>query len=551
MAAACVAAVLGSASTTGKSDTGDSPKELALAFARKAKKAQKSGHNAQAYIFYAEALALQPANRDYRREMDSLQTRAALESKRESAPALPNPDHPEADETAEAPAPEIPIEEAFDSLTAREMAQARDLKEVPVLRAKPGLQSFDLTADARNLFEKVAQSFGLLTTFDNDYPKTGTPLRFQVSSADYREAIHDLEAATSSFVVPVSGRLMMVAQDMPSKRNDLEQTMTIAIPVPQAITTQELTEIAQILRQATNVEKIAWESTESRIVLRDRMSRVMPAIAIMNQLLAYRPEVMMDLEFLQVDMSDMVSYGFTVSNSFSAIYLGQILNNSITVPSGVTNLLTFGGGKTLIGITAAQVQAMFNETRSDSNSLYHAQLRSVSGQPATLHVGEKYPIITSAFVGTVPAGTTGTVYAPPPSITFQDLGLEMKITPIVNGAENTTLTVETTFQVLTGDTVNNIPIIGNRGLKSQVALKNGEWTLIGTLLNTTKSKSTSGFWGLARIPWLGQLFKQTSTDKEDSQVLIGVRPRLLSIPPGDKVMKALRVGSDTRPYTPL
>jgi type II secretory pathway component GspD/PulD (secretin) len=420
-----------------------------------------------------------------------------------------------------------------------------------VLAAKPGLQDFDLTGEPRALFDKIAENFGLQTVYDGDYPKTGTSMRFHVSRADYREAIHDLEAATGSFVIPLSGRLFMVAQDTPAKRNDLEKTMAIAIPVPPAMTTQELTEIAQILRQATNVEKIAWESTESRIVLRDRMSRVMPALALMNQLLSYRPEVMIDLQFLQVDMSDMVNYGFTVSNQFSAIYLGQILNNIISAPSGVTNLLTFGAGKTLIGITAAQVQAMFNETRSDSKSVYHAQLRSVSGQAATLHVGEKYPIITSGYVGTVPAGTTGTIYSPPPSFSFEDLGLEMKVTPLVNGLDHTTLTVETSFKVLTGDTVNNIPVIGNRGVKSQSTVRNGEWALIGTLVTSTKSKSASGFWGLAQIPLIGQLFKQTSTDKEESNVLIGIRTRLLSIPAGETVTKALRVGSDARPFTPL
>jgi type II secretory pathway component GspD/PulD (secretin) len=420
-----------------------------------------------------------------------------------------------------------------------------------VLAAKPGPQDFDLTGDPRALFDKIADAFGLQTVYDGDYPKTGAQIRFKVSRVDYREAIHDLEAATSSFVIPLSGRLFMVAQDTTAKRNDLEKTMAISIPVPAAMTTQELTEIAQILRQATNVEKIAWESTESRIVLRDRVSRVVPALALVNQLIAYRPEVMIDLEFLQVDQSDMVNYGFTVSNQFSAVYLGNILNNVFSVPSGVTNLLTFGGGKTLIGITAAQVQAMFNETRSDSKSLYQAQLRSVSGQPATLHVGEKYPIITGGYFGTVPTGTTGTVYSPPPSFTFQDLGLEMKVTPLVNGLDSTTLTVETTFQVLTGDTVNNIPVIGNRGLKSQAMLRNGEWAVIGTLVNSTKSKATSGFWGLAQLPLIGQLFKQTSTDKEETNVLIGIRTRLLSVPPSETVTKALRVGSDNRPFTPL
>jgi hypothetical protein len=531
--------------TASVDNNGDSPKELALALAKRARKAQKSGQNAQAYLYYAEAMALQPTNRTYKARMELLQTRATRESK----PLPQKPNWPADDSEVQPPA-EPAIEDVFDSLTAKELAQARELKEVPVLHAKPGKQNFDLTGDGRALFEKVAEVFGLQTVYDGDYPKAGPSIRFKVSGADYREAIHDLEAATGSFVIPLSGRLFMVAQDTPAKRNDLEQTMEITLSVPQAMTTQELTEIAQILRQATNIEKIAWESTESKIVLRDRVSRVVPAIALMNQLLSYRPEVMIDLEFLQVDRSDMANYGFTVSNNFSAIYLGQILNNLVTAPSGVTSLLTFGAGKTLIGITAAQVQAMFNETISDSKSLYRAQLRASSGQAASLHVGEKYPVITGGYFGNVPSGT-GTVYSPPPSFTFQDLGLEMKVTPIVNGLDSTTLSVETTFQVLTGDTVDNIPVIGNRGLKSQVSLKNGEWAVIGTLVGKTKSKATSGFWGLAQIPLLGRLFQQVSTDNEDSSVLIGIRPRLLSIPAGETATRALRVGSEQRPFTPL
>lgn len=536
------AAVLATALFCAAADHADSPKELAEALARKAQKAAKAGESAQAYIYYAEAAALQPTNRGYKARMEMLQTKAARQSKPVPSPA------PEAVAESRALEPE----EAFDSLTEKELAQARELREIPSLRAKPGVRSFDLTADARTLFDKVASEFGLQTVYDGDYPKAAPPIRFQVSAVDYREAIHALEAATNSFVIPLSGRLFMVAQDSTAKRTDLEQTMEIAVPVPEAITTQELTELAQVMRQATNIEKIAWESTQSRIVMRDRVSRVVPAVLLLNQLLAYKPEVMIDLEFLQVDSSDIVNYGFTVSNNFSAVYLGQILNNALSIPSGVTSLLTFGGGKTLIGITAAQVQAMFNETRSDSNSLYRAQLRSVAGAPATLHIGEKYPVITGGyFGGTSTSTSTGTTYAPPPSFTFMDLGLEMKMTPYINGDDVTTLNVETTFQVLTGQAVNGIPVIGNRGLKSQVALRNGEWAVIGTLMDTTRSKAASGFWGLSQIPFLGELFKQTSKDKEESNVLIGVRTRLISLPPSEIVSRALRVGNDQRPYIPL
>ncbi len=143
------------------------------------------------------------------------------------------------------------------------------------------------------------------------------------------------------------------------------------------------------------------------IVIRDRISRALPAQALLQQLFSWRPEVMLEVEFLDVSDSDIINYGFNVTNQFAAIYLGQIMNNVVTFPSGVTALLSFGGGKTLIGLGVAQVQAMFNQTISTARNLYRAQVRSVDGQPATFHVGEKYPVITQQYAGQVAAGQTG------------------------------------------------------------------------------------------------------------------------------------------------
>jgi hypothetical protein len=528
----------------GAGDNADSPKELAMSYAKRARKAEKSGHNAEAYILYSEAAAIQTGNRSYRSKMNLLQTRAAAESK-----PVPPP-RPAAD-SPDAPAPvDLPPEDAFDSLTEREMAQARPLTGVPSLNGAPGRKDFDINGDPRVLFDRVAAAFGLETVFDGDYPRNSSSIRFRVSGVDFREAIEDLEAATSSFVIPLSAKLFMTAQDTTAKRNDLERTMAISVPIPQALTTQEITEIVQVVRQTTNVEKIAWNSADSTIVMRDRLSRVLPAVAVLEQLASYRPELMIELEFLQVDSSDIANYGFNITNDFTGIYLGHILNNLISAPSGVTNILTFGGGKTLIGITAAQIQAMFNESVNTSKSLYRAQIRSTVGQPATLHVGEKYPIVTGGYYGNTTA-TTGTVYAPPPQFTFQDLGLELKVTPYVQGMRDSSLNVESTFQVLTGAAVNGIPVIGNRAVKSQVGVVNGEWSLLGIVIGHTESKAVSGFWGLAQLPIFGELFKQTSINDTDSEVLIGIRTHLLSLPPDQIVTKRLRVGSEARPFIPL
>jgi general secretion pathway protein D len=296
---------------------------------------------------------------------------------------------------------------------------------------------------------------------------------------------------------------------------------------------------------------MAWNTAQSEIVIRDRVSRALPAQALLTQLFGSRSDIAIDLQFLEVDDSDIKNYGFNVTNSFQAIYMGQILNNVITVPSGIANLLTFGAGKTLIGISVAQAQAMFNQTISSTKTLFHMQLRAADGQAATFHSGEKYPIETSGFAGSVPTGTTGTVYAPPPAFTFEDLGVTLKITPHVHGMGEMTLAVETSYELLTGDSVNNIPVIGRRSLNSQVRLRNDEWAVIAGLINPTDSKSVSGFWGLAQIPFFGNLFKQTTTEKSNTNVLIAIRPHLLSVPPDQIVTHSLRVGTETRPYNPL
>lgn len=539
-----LAALLAAGLALGSGGQEDSPKEQAAALAKKARKAARAAEAANAYLLYSEAAALQPSNRKLRQKMEALQSRAALQSK--PAPAISA-----ADDVIELPPPALSPADVFDSLTAREYAEARQPKPPPQLDGRAGKQDFDLRGNARSLFDQVAQRFGLDTVYDGDYPPAGQQLRFQMPGVDYREALHDLEAMTNSFVIPLSSKLFMVAQDTAQKRTDLEQTIVVSVPVPQVLTSQALTEMVQAVKQSMNIDKIAFDYAQNEVIIRDRISRALPAQALLEQLFAYRPEVLIELEFLEVTESDLLNYGFNVTNQFSAIALGNILRNVVTFPSGTTALLSFGGGKTLIGLTAAQVQAMFNETTSTAKTLYRSTVRSVDGQPATFHVGEKYPIITQQYAGSVPTGTAGNVYAPPPSFTFENLGAEVKVTPHIHGIEGVTLAVESNFELLAGTSVNNIPVIGRRELKASVRVPDGEWSVIAAMLSPTDSKTVSGFWGLAQLPLIGNLFRMTTKNETRENVLIAIRPHLLSLPPDQKVTRELRVGTETRPFNPL
>ena len=516
----------------------DSPADLALSLVRKAKRAARDGEYTQAYLFYSEAAALQPKNRKYRGAMEGMQARSAGQAK----PLLPADSSP-GDLPERQPDP-------FDSITEREFSQARQMLPPPQLRGKDGRLDFDLNLPPRELYVEISHRFDLEPVFDGDFPPSGQPVRFQLKDIDYREALEAAGAATNTFATPLSQRVFMVALDTTAKRNDLEQTIAIAIPVPQALTPVELTEIVQVVRQATNVEKIAANTSRNEIVLRDRISRALPAEALIRQFFSYRPDVLIELQFISVSSSDVRSYGFNLTNQFKAVPLGNLLSSVVRSPASVANLVTFGGGKTLVGLGLAQVESLFTQSTSSVQSLYHAQLRGASGQLASFHVGDRYPVLTAGYFG-APAGATGTFFAPPPSFTYENLGLDLKVTPHVHGMGDVTLTLETSFEILTGQAVNGIPVFGNRKVQSEVRLRNGEWAVVAGLMGDVDSRTTSGFAGLANLPLVGRLFRHISTDREKPTVLIGIRPHLLGLPASEIESRPLRVGSEVRPHIPM
>lgn len=534
----------------------DPPSELALVLVRKAKLAEKAGDIADAYVYYSQASALQPKNRGYRARAAALQARGAVRPEPPTATAPAKASAPDADPIEHHAS--MPADLMFDSLTMRELSKQRQLSAPPKLNAAPGRFDFDLTDNPRGLFDKVAAKFNLQIVYDSDYPPatgpSATPIHFRITQVDYRQALEALDDATGSFVVPLSSRAIMVARDSTAKRNDLEQFITVTVKVPQVITTQELTEIVQLVRQVSSVEKIGWDTNDDAIVMRDRISRVALAQGVLEQLLSYHPEVMIDLELLQVSDSDIANYGFTVTNNFPLVFLGNVLGSAqgsmASIPSGVTNLLTFGAGRTLVGIAAAQLQAMFNESFSHSKALFSARLRSGSNQAGVFHVGEKYPIITSGFVGAT-ASSSNLAYAAPPAVSFEDLGLELKATPHVHGADSVSMSIEASYETLTGQSADGIPVIETNKITSDIRIRNEEWAVVAGLIGETNNKTVSGFAGLASIPWIGNLFKQTSTDKSTTHFLIGIRPHILYMGPDENVTQPMRAGSDARPFTPL
>lgn len=502
------------------------------------RKAEKAGQIAQAYLFYSEAAALEPQNHLYWSRSLALQTRAALAAKITPQIAM----------SAGAATAAVADTAPLPTPTLEDLAEARKPLPPTELNAKPGRQDFSLKADNKTLFQKVAHAFGLDCVFDGDY-RAGQPIHFQMDQADYREALHGLEAVTGSFIVPISGRLFLVVKDTQQKRREEEPYAAIIVPLGEPTSQQELTSMVTAVQQACGIQKVAVDSHRNFVVMRDAVSKVLPARELFQQLLHPKAEILLEMNFVEVRHSENLNYGFPLTSSYPLYSFSTFMNNAPTLAQNIAGILRFGG-PAFIGIGIANLQLMASLTRSNSTNLLHTSARSVDGQPATVHVGQKYPILTAGYFG--PANFSGpNAYTPPPSFTFEDLGLSLKATPHVHGTDEVTLSIEAEFKVLAGQASNGIPIISNRSLKSDVTLKMDQWAVVAGLIDDEQARTLAGIAGLSRIPLLGPLISNNTRNKSDDQVLIMLRPTLLTSPPDASMTHVLRMGAEARPLSQL
>ncbi len=505
--------------------------EAARAFAA-GEKAVRAGDTLRAYILYSEAARLDPGNARYAQRQAALQGAAVL-----SQPAQTQKMDP-AIETLEA---QLKADGTVDGV---ELAAA----PAPALSPASGRQSFDSRETPQVLWEKIAGAYGIQLTFDTAYMPASPSVTFRITDATAVEALRALEAATDSFLVALDEHSALVARDTAQKRTELMPVMAVAAPIPERLSAQEAQEILTAVQQTLEIRRITLDSAKRVVYFRDTVPKALTARQMFVNLSRGRAQVEVDVEFLSVGRTSNLSYGLSLPNAAAIVDFGKVFQN---VPSSAitSSFFTFGGGATLLGLGIANAAAFATLSKSSTQTLLRSQIVALDGQASTLHVGDRYPVITASFSGaTVPQAQDPSLSS---SIRFEDLGLVLKITPTVHEGMEVTLDVDAQFKTLGSGSFNGIPVIDSRQYQGKVRLKDGEWAIVAGLVSATDAETPTGVAGLSNLPLIGGLFTHHTHQQDRSETLLVLKPRLVSLPPWEFAAPALWTGTETRPVSPF
>jgi type II secretory pathway component HofQ len=496
----------------------------------RAEKAEKAGRLVEAYLLYSQAAAVDPSDRRSWAKSMALRTRATM-----AANVLPPA--PPSEPRFESEAPSVPV---------RDIEDTRTLGPPPRLEPRHSEQSFELKGDSKSLVEAVLRAFGIEVIFDADFQPIPN-LRLRLDRVGFDEAVTALEAATATFLVPVSEKIVLAARDTAQKRQELEHTVAVAVPLPAPVSVQEAQELARSVQQLMEIQKFGVDSGHRLVLIRDRASKVLPALVLFEDLLRHKAEVHIEVELLEVAENSSLDLGLKLPTLFP-ITSGSEAGARVTIPSLLRNVVDLTPAR-FFALSIASSQLIATMADSSTRTLSRAELRSTEGQPVQFHVGDRYPILTAGYFGQTTG--TGTTYTPPPSFNFEDLGLVLKITPKVHGLDEVGMDIEAEYKVLTGQALNGIPVIANRKFTSRARARSGEVAVITGMVRLNEARSLTGLAGLAQIPIAGALFRQDSRSTEKGQAVFVIRPRIVREAASESPTRTVWTGPEGRPRIPL
>ena len=392
-------------------------------------------------------------------------------------------------------------------------------------------------ASSRDVYLAVARFANLSIGFDPAFREA--PLTVDLRNATLDSALRSVAEATQTFYRVTGQRSVLIIPDTPAKRREFEEEVVRTFYLSNA----DLKETMDLLRMVLDARRVSPVTATNAVTVKDTPERIAAAGRVISAIDKARPEVIIDVELLEVDRTKLKEYGLQLASPGS-----PGLDGSVGVRTGANSAITL---QALRNLTQADVllanlpSLYYRLLKSDTNTrtLANPQLRTSEGMPAQARFGERIPVPVTTFA---PIAAGGAAQQPITSFNYENIGVNIDITPRTHHDDDVTLTLKVAVQSISGSGFGGLPTFGNREISTVIRLRDGETSMLAGLIRDDERRVLDGIPGLSDLPVVGRLFAHSKMQSTQTDIILTLTPhivRVLDLDASD--LAAFRVGRDT------
>jgi MSHA biogenesis protein MshL len=296
-----------------------------------------------------------------------------------------------------------------------------------------------------------------------------------------------------------------------------------------------------------NLGSVVIDERTNKVVISDLPERVNKIKSVARAFDERSRQVFLDAEIVQITLNDEHQRGI----EWEKIFGGDVdLKGKFPVSPSFTPSPTLSADYLQMSVgtlTSDKYTATLSmlQTFGDVKILSRPRITAVNNQEAKILVGSREAYITQ----TVSQSTSTTETAE--SIEFVDVGVKLSVVPTINKEGFITMKIKPEIssvrETLKTTGGSQVPIVETSETETVVKVKDGTMIMIGGLIKEEKRDESSGMPGLAKLPFIGGLFKAQSGRTKKTELVIFITPHIIS---GDGMTEGMFVDTETEKALP-
>lgn len=385
----------------------------------------------------------------------------------------------------------------------------------PKLRLR-GRQAITLQfrdANIKMVFEALSKTSGINFILDKDVrPDLKTTIFVQQVSVT--DAIDLILSQNQLAKKVLSENSVFVYPNTPAKTKEYQDQVVKSFYLVNADVKQAM----NMLKVMLNSKVVFTDEKSNLIIIRDTPETVQMAAKLIASLDLPEPEVMMEVEVLEVKRSKLKQLGIDYPDR-------------LTLTAGATpGTLTLDELRELrrgdVSVSPVSIAVDIKKDVSDINILASPRIRARNRENARILIGDRVPVITS----TVTPTTTGTSVITG-NVQYVDVGLKLEVEPAVHLDDDVAikinLEVSSIVREITTASGTVAYQIGTRTAATLLRLRDGETQVLAGLISDEEREAASKIPGLGDLPLLGRLFSTQKDETQKTEIVLSITPRLV------------------------